>query len=108
MLIHRFIPAFILLILSVGSGPIRLQESGTSAKQPAQLLDYIDTSFENASPVWYETAADGTINIHLLYDHERESPNRAAGHIHMLLRGRPGAKLTLEFKNLENIYNGRP
>jgi len=69
-------------------------------------LDFIDTTFENASPVWYERADDGTIQIHLLYDHERSSPNRAAGHIHLRLHGTPGARLTLEFKNLDNVWNG--
>jgi Zinc carboxypeptidase len=71
-------------------------------------LEFIDTSFENASPAWYERAADGTIQIHLLYDHERGSPNRAAGHIHLRLHGRTGAKLTLEFRNLDNVWNGTP
>ena len=71
-------------------------------------LDYIDTSFENASPVWYELAPDGSIQVHLLYDHERASPNRAAGHIHILLHGRTGATLTLEFRNLDNVWNGQP
>src|SRR5688572_25746510 len=69
-------------------------------------LEFIDTSFENASPVWYEFAADGTVLVHLLYDHERSSPNRAAGHIHFRLHAKPGAKLTLEFKNLDNVWNG--
>jgi hypothetical protein len=69
-------------------------------------LQFIDTSFENASPVWYERDDDGTIQIHLLYDHERSSPNRAAGHIHLRLHGTPGARLTLEFRNLENVWNG--
>jgi hypothetical protein len=71
-------------------------------------LEFIDTSFENASPAWYERAADGTVQIHLLYDHERAAPNRAAGHIHIRLHGKTGSKLALEFKNLDNIYNGRP
>ena len=69
-------------------------------------LQFIDTSFENASPVWYEFAPDGTVDVHLLYDHERGSPNRAAGHFHFLLQARSGAKLTLEFKNLDNVWNG--
>lgn len=69
-------------------------------------LEYIDTSFENASPLWYEQAADGAILVHLLYDHERASPNRAAGHFHFQLHAKPGAKLTLEFKNLDNVWNG--
>jgi len=69
-------------------------------------LEFIDTSFENASPVWYEFAPDGTVLVHLLYDHERSSPNRAAGHIHFQLHAKPGAKLTLEFLNLDNVWNG--
>ena len=63
-------------------------------QQPAQAgagsgLEFIDTSFENASPLWYDVA-DGVVRFHLLYDHERASPNRAAGHIHFLLHARPG------------------
>jgi len=69
-------------------------------------LEFIDTSFENASPVWYEFATDGTVLVHLLYDHERSSPNRAAGHIHFQLHAKPGARLTLEFRNLDNVWNG--
>jgi hypothetical protein len=69
-------------------------------------LEFIDTSFENASPLWYEQAADGTILVHLLYDHERASPNRAAGHMHFRLHAKTGSKLTLEFKNLDNVWNG--
>ncbi len=71
-------------------------------------LDFIDTSFENASPLWYERDGDGTVLINLLYDHERSSPNRAAGHIHLRLHGRTGARLTLEFRNLDNVWNGTP
>ena len=70
-------------------------------------LEFIDTSFENASPLWYERAADGTIQIHLLYDQERAGPNRAAGHFHFQLQAKPGAKLTLEFKDLDNVWNGK-
>lgn len=71
-------------------------------------FEYIDTSFENASPLWYDFAPDGTIQVHLIYDHERSSPNRAAGHFHFALEARQGARLTLEFKNLDNVWNGKP
>jgi hypothetical protein len=71
-------------------------------------LEFIDTSIENASPLWYEFAPDGTVVVNLLYDHERNSPNRAAGHFHFLLHATPGAKLTLEFKNLDNVWNRKP
>ena len=70
-------------------------------------LEFIDTSFENASPLWYEVAPDGTVLVHLVYDHERSSPNRAAGHFHFRLHARPGSTLTLEFRNLDNVWNGR-
>jgi hypothetical protein len=70
-------------------------------------LEFIDTGFENASPLWYDVDGE-IIRIHLLYDHERASPNRAAGHIHFLLHARPGSRLTLEFRNLDNVWNGQP
>ena len=75
---------------------------------PGTGLQFIDTGFENASPVWYETAPDGATRVYLMYDHERNSPNRAAGHFHFRLHAPPRSVLTLEFKNLDNIYNGRP
>lgn len=96
------------LVCMVGS-PI-----DAAAGQPSSVgttsgeLAYIDTSIENASPLWYERAADGAYLVHLLYDHERSSPNRAAGHIHFRLVGRPGTQVTLEFRNLDNVWNGRP
>lgn len=71
-------------------------------------LEFIETGFENASPLWYETDSNGVIQIHLNYDHERASPNRAAGHIHFLLHAETGKRLTMEFQNLENVWNGRP
>jgi hypothetical protein len=80
-----------------------------SASQEATVshpLEFIDTSFENASPVWYDFAPDGTVLVHLLYDHERSSPNRAAGHIHFQIHATTGSKLTLEFRNLDNVWNG--
>jgi hypothetical protein len=59
----------------------------TAQERSDDGFDFVDTSFENASPAWYERAADGTIELHLLYDHERSAPNRAAGHIHVRLHG---------------------
>lgn len=73
---------------------------------PASDLAFIDTSFENASPLWYEQATDGTILLNLLYDHERSSPNRAAGHIHFLIHAKPGATLNFEIRTLDNVWNG--
>jgi hypothetical protein len=71
-------------------------------------LHFIDTSIENASPLWYDTDSNGVIRVHLIYDHERDSANRAAGHIHFRIHAEPGSKLTLEFVNLDNVWNGTP
>jgi hypothetical protein len=70
-------------------------------------LEFIDTGFENASPLWYDVV-DNVVRIHLIYDHERASPNRAAGHIHFRIHARRGTTLTLEFLNLDNVWNGQP
>ncbi len=70
-------------------------------------LEFIHTGFENASPLWYEIDRDGVVQVHLVYDHERSSPNRAAGHVHFQIQAKPGSKLSLEFNNLDNVWNGR-
>jgi len=88
-----------------------LQEAISGPKDTREKslgLDFIDTSFENASPVWYDFGRDGSVGVYLLYDHERSSPNRAAGHFHFLLLAKPGTRVLLEFKNLDNIWNGQP
>ncbi len=84
------------------------RRDGATADKPDIGLEFIDQSFENASPLWYVIEDDGTLAIHLTYDQERSSANRAVGHIHFQIQARPGAKFILEFRNLENIYNGRP
>jgi hypothetical protein len=81
--------------------------SAAEAESQPDPFRFIDTSFENASPLWYERAPDGSISVYLLYDHERSSPNRAAGHFHFQVHARAGSNLTLEFKNLDNVWNGR-
>ena len=88
-------------------------DSGESGRRPeaggtgeAMGLEFIDTGFETPRPLWCDVV-DDVVRIHLLYDHERASPNRAAG---TSISGfmRAGAKLTLEFLNLDNVWNGQP
>ena len=86
-----------------------------SAERPAPNLaptnpdfHYIDAGIENGSPLHWDVQPDGSILISLQYDHERDSPNRAAGHWHFRLEGRPGATLTLVLQNFFNVWNGRP
>jgi hypothetical protein len=100
---HRLRSAVACAVVAVAS----IVSSAHERQTPAVGLDFIDTSIENGSPLWYDVV-DGVVRIHLLYDHERDSPNRAAGHIHFVLHGRPGAAITLEFLNLDNVWNGQP
>jgi hypothetical protein len=71
-------------------------------------LEYIHHCFENGSPLDWEIDSDGRIHVRLLYDHERGSPNRAAGHWHFQLHARAGDALTVVLENFDNIWNGRP
>lgn len=99
--------AVLLLFALLASAVARAQAPPPTAVPPPDLA-FIDTGIENASPLWYERGDDGAYRVHLLYDHERDSPNRAAGHIHFRMVGRPGAPITLEFVNLDNVWNGQP
>ncbi len=71
-------------------------------------LQYLRTGFENASPLDWDVADDGTVHVAMIYDHERESPNRAVLHWHFQLQGDPGSDVRLVLRNFENIWNGRP
>ncbi len=102
---HHHLTAACAIIGSVLSVAVQAAE-GPARGKPA--LEFINTGFENASPLQWETDADGTVHVRLLYDYERNSPNRAAGHWHFQLQGRPNTDLTLVLHNFDNIYNGRP
>jgi hypothetical protein len=100
-------PRLIALSIAVAATLLNASSSASTRQVPAAALDFIDTSIENGSPLWYEIV-DNVVRINLVYDHERSSPNRAAGHVHFVLHARPGASLTLEFRNLDNVWNGQP
>jgi len=81
--------------------------SGLAAEETPHPLHFINTAFENASPLWWEVDAKGVVHVHLVYDHERQAPNRANGHWHFRIEAEPGADLTLTLGPFANIYNGR-
>jgi hypothetical protein len=91
---------FLVLLSAFGEEPAK------GKANPLQGFHFINTGFENASPLWYETDAEGIIHIHLNYDPERSSPNRAAGHFHFQVQAKPGSHLTVEFNNLDNVWLG--
>ncbi|MCY2982518.1 MAG: M14 family zinc carboxypeptidase [Planctomycetota bacterium] len=93
--------------LAICKSQVALAQLATNAKATSSaVVDFVDTSFENASPLWYEFDSEGTLQLNLVYDHERSSPNRAAGHFHFKITGKPNAKVQLELNNLNNVWNG--
>jgi hypothetical protein len=77
------------------------------ADETPHPLHHINTAFENASPLWWEVDADGVVHVHLVYDQERQAPNRANGHWNFRIDAEPGADLTIMLGPFANIYNGR-
>jgi hypothetical protein len=70
-------------------------------------LVFLDTNFENASPLYWEVEAGNVVHVYLIYDQERASPNRANGHWFFRVEARPGAELTFVLHNFDNVWNGR-
>ena len=87
--------------------PTRLPPDGLDTEPPRSKLAYINTGFENASPLQWPMDANGTVQVFRLYNYERNSPNRAADHRHFQLQGEPGSDLTLILHNFDNVYNGK-
>jgi hypothetical protein len=109
MLLRSLLPIAILVIHSsvICNQRTALGQSTSITKAyTSAVVDFVDTSFENASPLWYEFDSEGTLQLNLAYDHERSSPNRAAGHFHFKIIGKPNAKVPLELNNLNNVWNG--
>lgn len=81
--------------------------SGLAADAAQHPLHYINTAFENASPLWWEVDAEGVVHVHLVYDQERRAPNRANGHWNFRIDAEPGTDLTITLGPFANIYNGK-
>lgn len=102
------------LILNVLNGSAatynRTKPQNNFAFEPADTLKsslkYISTNFENASQLDWEVDSLGIVNVSLIYDHERASPNRANGHWHFKLEADSGSEVTVILKNFENVWNG--
>lgn len=73
-------------------------------------LIHINTSFENASPLYWETDADNLIHVYLIYDQERSSPNRANGHWFFEVQADPNTRATIVLHNDEygKLHIARP
>jgi hypothetical protein len=70
-------------------------------------LIFLNTTFENGSPLYWEADANNVVNVYLVYDQERASPNRANGHWFFQVQAKPGAELTFVLHNFDNVWNGQ-
>lgn len=103
--------ALFLIGVAVACGLLDSSRAGESPPADAtepHPLRYISTEFENASPLWWEVQPDGTVQVHLVYDQERSSPNRANGHWLFRIEAEPGCDLTLALGPFANVWNGKP
>jgi hypothetical protein len=82
-------------------------DSGFSEAAPGDGFHYINSSFENASPLYWERGGDGAVHIYLVYDSERDSPNRANGHWLFQAQAEKGSELTFTLHNFDNVWNGK-
>ncbi len=73
-----------------------------------QPIKYIDYHFENGSPLYYDILEDGSALVSLVYDHERNSPNRANGHWYFQVFSDQGTSVKLLLQNFHNVWNGKP
>jgi len=87
------------------SGAVIAAEEDSAAF--AHPLAFIDTSIENGSPLYWEVDAEQTVHVYLVYDQERDSPNRANGHWHFKLEAHAPCDLTLVLHHFDNIWNGQ-
>src|SRR5258708_3632182 len=73
------------------------------------ITPFVDTYFENGSPVRWERLGDGSISIETVHDYERVTGNRAATHWNFKLHVPAemiGRRLTIVMPGTDNIWNG--
>jgi hypothetical protein len=68
-------------------------------------IQFINTSFENASLVNWSIEENRTVSVALVYDRQRESANRANGHWFFQLQTYRGSDFVMVLENFDNIWN---
>ena len=84
------------------------QNSDNSTKSFAESpVKYVSSNFENATPLFWELNPDGSVLVHLVYDHERNTPNRASNHVHFQIQAKPNSDVTLVIQYFDEVWNAR-
>ena len=106
--LHLFLISSLLVFFSSFSfAQVKTPHADATQNPVNTSFEFINTAFENASPLDWEIDDAGSIVVSLIYDHERDSPNRANGHYYFQVQAKPGSDLTLILQNFHNIWNGR-
>ncbi len=72
---------------------------------------FINTFYENASVLRWEQMEDGAIDLDVIPDHERFSPNNQVTHLNFKIEASPelvGKKITFRFRHLNGCWNSTP
>ena len=103
---HQIVLVLLLVICLIDFAPTLDCRLAAQAASGDASIAFISTAFENASPLWWEVEDGGTVKVHLVYGHERSSPNRAVGHWLFRVEGEPGTDVTLVVGPIANVYDG--
>ena len=71
---------------------------------------YLDTYYENASPLFWEQADDGAVEIQFIHDHERFSVNRQFTHFNFKVVVLPediAKPVRLRIRPVNNCWSGQ-
>jgi len=102
------LPVILLLLVTIIIFPTFLLAGDQDGKLNIDTpLIYINTHFENGSPLHWQVESDGSVLVSFMYDHERGALNRANGHWFFQVYATAGSDLTLVLQNFYNIWNGR-
>lgn len=103
----KFVTLLLVICTAMLAIPARAAEpENSSADTVATPKIFINTGFENASPMNWRIDSAGRVIGSMVYDHERFSPNRAVNHYHFRVEAAVGTEVTLILENFDNIWNG--
>jgi hypothetical protein len=72
---------------------------------------FIDTYFENASPMRWDLRDGDVVEVEVIHDHERFKPNQQYNHWNFKIHAakeKIGSTITFKFARVENRWNGMP
>ncbi len=107
MALFKRLTLITLIFTSISFSQYRPKTDSTGKVIAPTDLKFINTSIENASPLFWDYDPEGKIHIHLLYDYERNTLNRALATWYFQIFATAGSDLTFVLEDFYNIWNGQ-